>query len=109
MRHRILYSSSNKILIKSSDIPCANSFGGTVAVSRVKPYLEADGTVRALQKQGLVRIPDKGDFVVGREYKVRHILGHKGIPGTTKGKNKAMYLVNWDGFDAEDQMMMMAL
>ena len=72
-------------------------------VSRVKPYLEADGTVRALQKQGLVRIPDKGDFVVGREYKVRHILGHKGIPGTTKGKNKAMYLVNWDGFDAEDQ------
>ena len=56
-------------------------------VSRVKPYLEADGTVRALQKQGLVRIPDKGDFVVGREYKVRHILGHKGIPGTTKGKN----------------------
>ena len=72
-------------------------------VSRVKPYLEADGTVRQLKKQGLVRIPDKSDFVVNREYTVRHILGHKGVPGTTKGPNKAKYLVNWDGFDAEDQ------
>ena len=72
-------------------------------VSRVKPYVEHDLTTRQAKKWGMIKIPDKGAFEVGRQYKVRHILGHRGTPGKLRGKGRAEYLVNWHGFDAEDQ------
>ena len=43
----------------------------------------------------MIKIPDKGASEVNRQYKVRHILGHRGTPGKLKGKGKAEYLVNY--------------